>query len=192
MRIFGIHYKKDTHMSLISCKECHGLVSTEATFCPHCGYPVSLSAEPTIAEPEPVKEPEPVAAPEPVAVPEPVAAPEPVKEPEPAKPQPEPAKPEPEPEPQPAKVIAPEVCPEPHLVKAIIFTVLFFMPFGIPAIVNAAKVRPAFNRGNMDLAKRCSRKANRWCTWSLVLGIIMWVAFTVLMVSFFEVLIDSI
>ena len=60
------------------------------------------------------------------------------------------------------------------------------------AIVNAAKVRPAFNRGNMDLAKRCSRKANRWCTWSLVLGIIMWVVFTVLMVSFFEVLIDSI
>lgn len=189
-------------MSLISCKECHGLVSTEATFCPHCGYPVSLSAEPAVAEPEPVKEPEPVAAPEPVKEPEPVAEPEPVKEPEPTKPQPEPAKPapakpqpaqaKPEPEPQTAKVIAPEACPESHLVKAIIFTALFFMPFGIPAIVNAAKVRPAFNRGNMDLAKRCSRKANRWCTWSLVLGIIMWVVFTVLMVSFFEVLIDSI
>lgn len=170
-------------MSLISCKECHGLVSTEATFCPHCGYPVSLSAEPAVAEPEPVKEPEPVAAPEPVKAPEPVAEPEPVKEPEPAKPAPDP---------QPAKAAAPEACPESHLVKSIIFTALFFMPFGIPAIVNAAKVRPAFNRGNMDLAKRCSRKANRWCTWSLVLGIIMWVVFTVLMVSFFEVLIDSI
>lgn len=163
-------------MSLINCKECGGIVSDQAAFCPHCGYPVNKSDEQTVSEPEPVKEPEPIIEPEPVREPEPVVVEETVLEPDPVVvEEPEPAKPEPEPEP--AKPEKKEICPESHLAKAIVFTCVLFMPFGIPGIVNAAKVRPAYNRGKMDAAKRYSRNAQKWCTLSLIFGIIFWILF---------------
>lgn len=90
--------------------------------------------------------------------------------------QPAPA-PAPAPAPTPAPVYANQnangrVCPETHLTKAILFTIFFCLPFGIPAIVNAAGVSEAFNSGNYQLAEQKSRDAAKWCKVSLILGII--------------------
>ena len=64
--------------------------------------------------------------------------------------------------------------PANYLAKAIVFTVLFCFPFGIPAIVNAAKVDRLWKRGRYDQAKEKSKIVNRWCRTALIVGICFW------------------
>ena len=54
-----------------------------------------------------------------------------------------------------------------HLVGAILVTVLCCMPFGIPAIVYAARVNTFIAAGDFDGAMKASKNANMW----------MWVSF---------------
>lgn len=75
-----------------------------------------------------------------------------------------------------------QVCPETHLIKAIVLTVLCCLPFGIPAIVNAAGVENAFHSGNYALAVEKSQKAAKWCNTAMVVGIIYWVLYIILMI----------
>lgn len=79
------------------------------------------------------------------------------------------------------------ICPETHLAKAIILTVLCCWPLGIPAIVNAAGVEKAFYSGNYSLAVEKSQKAAKWCNTTLIVGIIIWVLYIISMIIFVAV-----
>jgi len=52
--------------------------------------------------------------------------------------------------------------PNNYLVWSIITTVCCCIPFGIPAIVNAAKVEGAWNRGDISAAMRHSAQAKKF------------------------------
>ena len=73
-------------------------------------------------------------------------------------------------------------CPESHLAKAIIITILCCWPLGIPAIVYAAGVNNAFLNGCYNLALERSRKADKWCTYSLIAGIALWVIYIIFII----------
>lgn len=65
-----------------------------------------------------------------------------------------------------------KICPETHLTRAIILTILCCLPLGIPAIVYAAGVENAFYSGNYNLAVEKSKKAEKLCDITLIFGII--------------------
>lgn len=72
--------------------------------------------------------------------------------------------------------------PNSHLGLAIAGTI-FCWPFGIPAIVNAAKVNYLWNDGRYEESIQKARKAKSWETTSLVLGIIGTVLYSILMIA---------
>lgn len=75
-------------------------------------------------------------------------------------------------------------CPETHLAKAIVMTILLCFPFGIPAIVNAAGAHNAYSAGNYDLAVEKSQKAAQWCKYTLIAGIIFWILYSLFIVAY--------
>ena len=82
---------------------------------------------------------------------------------------------------QPAGNNIPE-CPETHLAKSIILTILCCWPLGIPAIVNAASVNSAYIAGRYDVALQKSKDAEKWCKYCLIGGIAFWVLYILLIV----------
>lgn len=77
------------------------------------------------------------------------------------------------------------VCPETHLAKAIIVTILCCWPFGIPAIVNASGVSSAFAAGNYELALQKSRDADKWGNVSIICAIVFWLLYILFYVVIF-------
>lgn len=75
-------------------------------------------------------------------------------------------------------------CPDNHLVKSILFTVLLCWPFGIPAIVNAAKVNTAYMNGEYEKAQTFSNEANKWCNVAMWVGIGFWALYLLYIVLF--------
>lgn len=75
-----------------------------------------------------------------------------------------------------------QVCPETHLTKAILVTIFCCWPLGIPAIVNAASVSNAFLIGHYDVALEKSEKANKWCRYTIIAGVVFWVLYIALIV----------
>ena len=73
----------------------------------------------------------------------------------------------------------PAVQPSNHLAFAIVSTLLFCLPFGIPAIVNASKVNRLWNQGQYNEAYAASARAKKWCITSLILGIVFWVIYII-------------
>lgn len=73
-------------------------------------------------------------------------------------------------------------CPETHLGKAILVTILCCWPFGIPAIVNAASVSNAFTAGDYNRALENSEKANKWCKYSIIAAAIFWTLYIIAIV----------
>ncbi len=63
--------------------------------------------------------------------------------------------------------------PASHLAWAIVSTVLFFIPFGIVAIVFASKVEGLWNRGLYEEAYKASASAKKWALASTILGAIL-------------------
>lgn len=63
-----------------------------------------------------------------------------------------------------------EVIPS-YLWQSIVVTILCCWPFGIPAIVYAAKVEGLKNRGDIAGAKAASASAKTWCWVSFGLGL---------------------
>ncbi len=49
-----------------------------------------------------------------------------------------------------------------HLTEAILVTLFCSLPFGIPAIVHAAMTAAFISRGDVELARRSSRRAFMW------------------------------
>jgi uncharacterized membrane protein YvbJ len=71
---------------------------------------------------------------------------------------------------QAARDVSPKV--EDHLVKSIIATICCCQPFGIVAIVYAAKVGPLLRENNFEAALEASRKANLWSNLAIGLGVL--------------------
>lgn len=82
---------------------------------------------------------------------------------------------------QPAGNNIPE-CPETHLAKSIILTIICCWPLGIPAIVNAASVNSSYIAGRYDVALQKSKDAEKWCKYCLIGGIAFWVLYILLIV----------
>jgi len=57
-----------------------------------------------------------------------------------------------------------------YIIFAILVTLFCFMPTGIPAIVYAAKIDSAQQRGDADGAAEAARKAKMWCIISAVVA----------------------
>jgi len=83
---------------------------------------------------------------------------------------------------QPTVTTNPNVCPETHLTKAILVTLLCCWPLGIPAIVNAAGVSNAFIAGHYDLALEKSKNAEKWCKYCIITGVAFWVIYILIIV----------
>ena len=60
-----------------------------------------------------------------------------------------------------------------HLTEAILVTLFCCIPFGIVAIVHAARVSDLVAAGKIDEAMKASDKAKTWITVSIILGIIV-------------------
>lgn len=75
-------------------------------------------------------------------------------------------------------------CPESHLAKAIVVTLLCCWPLGIPAIVNAAGVSNAYISGNYALAQEKSEKANKWFKICLFSGIAFWILYIIFIIIY--------
>lgn len=60
--------------------------------------------------------------------------------------------------------------PDNGLVPAILVTLFCCLPFGIAAIVNAARVDGLWAAGDHWGAMRSAKQAKKWTTWSLVSG----------------------
>lgn len=73
-------------------------------------------------------------------------------------------------------------CPHNFLVWAIISTVLCF-PFGIPAIINAAKVKPAYEQGYYDEAVKRSRRAKIWALVGTIVGAVFEVIINIVFIA---------
>lgn len=58
-----------------------------------------------------------------------------------------------------------------YLVQAILVTLCCCLPFGIAAIVNAAKVNTHLARGEYDRAVEASNEARKWCVIGFIVGI---------------------
>lgn len=69
------------------------------------------------------------------------------------------------------------VCPETHLAKAIVVTLLCCWPVGVPAIINAAGVSSAFAAGNYQEAVQKSEKANKWSNYCIIAGVVFWLIY---------------
>lgn len=65
--------------------------------------------------------------------------------------------------------------PDNFLVWSILATVLCCMPFGIPAIVNSAKVDRLWGEGDYQGAKDAARRARTWFWWSFGLGLALYI-----------------
>jgi hypothetical protein len=55
-----------------------------------------------------------------------------------------------------------------YLVQSILVTLFCCIPFGIPAIVNAAQVDAKAKAGDLAGALESSRKARLWCWWAFL------------------------
>lgn len=66
-----------------------------------------------------------------------------------------------------------EIAPNNYLVWSIVSIVLCW-PFGIPAIVNAAKVGKYWSAGQFDLAHEASQKARKWSLISTIFAGVFW------------------
>lgn len=126
-------------------------------FCSECGAQISDKATACPRCGAPVANPAPTPAPEVVSSPAPAPAPA-------------------------SSPNAVKVCPETHLAKAIVVTIICCWPFGIPAIVNAAAVSNEFAAGNYELALQKSANAAKWSKYAIIAGAIFWVLYIVIIV----------
>ena len=73
---------------------------------------------------------------------------------------------------------------EDHLVKSIISTICCCQPFGIVAIVYAAKVGPLLRQNNFEAALDASQKANLWGNLAIGLGVLFQALWAIFFVPF--------
>lgn len=69
-----------------------------------------------------------------------------------------------------------------YLWQSIVVTILCCWPFGIPAIIFAAKVNGLVAQGNIAEAQEASAKAKMWCWVAFGLGIVFAIVGTAIQV----------
>ena len=69
-----------------------------------------------------------------------------------------------------------------HLIYAIVATIFFFMPFGIIAIVYATQVNNKAQLGDLAGAQEASKKAKTWARAGVITGIVLGVAYLLLII----------
>ena len=69
------------------------------------------------------------------------------------------------------------------LAPAILVTIFCCWPFGIPAIVFAARTNAALNNGNLELAAANSAKAKTWTLVSFIVGLVVGLLYVLLVVA---------
>jgi len=72
--------------------------------------------------------------------------------------------------------------PDNYLVWSILVTLFCCLPFGIAAIVNAAKVDGLWSSGDYYGAQRAAAQAKKWCAWSVGLGLVIIVLYGLMFV----------
>lgn len=60
-----------------------------------------------------------------------------------------------------------------YLVQSVLVTLCCCLPFGIVAIVNAAKVNSLIAEGDYEAARQASDDAKKWSTIGFVIGLIL-------------------
>lgn len=73
--------------------------------------------------------------------------------------------------------------PNSHLAGAILVTLFCCQIFGIVSIVFAAQVDTAYNRGDVQEAKRLSKQAMTWINVSLISGLVFGLLYVILIVT---------
>ena len=69
-------------------------------------------------------------------------------------------------------IVQPEITIKTHLTEAILVTLFCCLPFGIVAIINAAKVSNLVAAGKYNEAVEASNNASKWVKISLIVGIV--------------------
>lgn len=72
--------------------------------------------------------------------------------------------------------------PANHLIEAILVTIFCCLPFGIVAIIYAAKVEGAFYAGDEDEALRLSQNARKWSIIGLICGLVAILLYILMMI----------
>lgn len=70
-----------------------------------------------------------------------------------------------------------ELKPKTWLVESILMTVLCCLPFGVAAIVNAAKVDSRYAAGDYEGAKKSSDEAKKWNLVGLIVGLLFYIIY---------------
>lgn len=73
--------------------------------------------------------------------------------------------------------------PKNYLVESILVTIFCCLIFGIIGIVHASKVNAEYNAGNYEAAMEASRNAKKWTMWGFIAGILVVVAYFVLVMA---------
>ena len=193
--------KQESEVKIMNCMNCYKEIPDDTKFCPYCG---AQQVKPTQAEPAAEAQAEPVVEPpateaqtEPAAeAPAPEAAMQNEQTQATAYPGMEQAQetvyqaqqtPPPVynvPPVQQEYMQEPPVNWVPYLVLSILSTILCCTPFGIVAIVFAAKINSAVTAGNMAEAKDAAKKSKIWIIVSAIVGVVLWI----LMVIYFVVI----
>ena len=56
-----------------------------------------------------------------------------------------------------------------------IVAIFFCWPLAIPAIINASKVNPLLQQGDIAGAQAAAAESKKWSKWALIVGIGLWV-----------------
>lgn len=75
-----------------------------------------------------------------------------------------------------------QMAPDNNLVWAILSTLLCCWPFGIPAIVNAAKVDKYWLAGHHEEAIYAANEAKRWAKISAIAAVVFWALYIIFVV----------
>lgn len=81
-----------------------------------------------------------------------------------------------------------ELPPDNNLVWAILATILCCWPFGIPALINAAKVEKYWQDGQKEKAIKAANKAKKWSIISAVSAILFWIIYIIIYIVFYTML----
>ncbi len=76
-----------------------------------------------------------------------------------------------------------EPCPSNNLVWAILTTLFCCLPFGIVAIVHAAKVEGLWFAGYKELATEKAAQAKKWCWVSAAGGLVFWILYFIYIIA---------
>ena len=140
----------------MNCPSCGAILSEGAAFCPNCGQPVG--AQPEYRQPEQSAYQSPYQQPEQSAYQSPYQSP-----------YQQPYQNQYQQQGAPVKSGA-------YLTWSIIVTVLCCWPFGIPAIVNAARINKCNEQGDYLGAEAAAKKSKTWTIVSACVGFVLGIA----------------